>query len=93
MRDPGPVEEAFKSGDRRTALESLRDRICEEIDGVPCCRCGLQKRPVGSETSALVLRLIQVMDELNSVPTEGEVSNVANIRDAREERRKRALGQ
>lgn len=89
----GPVEEAFQSGDKRTALESLRNRICEEIDGVPCCRCGLQKRPVGSETSALVLRLIQVMDELEGIAPEGEVSTVANIRDQMDKRRKRALGE
>lgn len=93
MREPGPVEEALATGDKRTALIALRDRIAEEIDGIDCCRCNLPKRPVGSETSALVLRLMQVVDELDGIAPVGAVSDVTNIREGREKRRQRALGQ
>lgn len=74
------VREALQSGDRRAALTALRDRIAEEIDGVPCCRCGAPRRAAGSETSALTLRLMQVITELENLPSEGSVSPLDELR-------------
>lgn len=87
------VKDAFRSGDDRRALEALRDRIAEEIDGVECCRCNLPRRAAGSETSALTLRLMQVDDALKNLPEEGEESFLDRIRgevDELAERRERA---
>lgn len=85
--NPGPVETALQGGDKRAILEAVRDRIGEEIDGVECCKCGLPRRAAGSETSALTLRLMQVLTELDALPQEGQVSRLDELAGKRDKRR------
>lgn len=51
---------ATKSGDRRRTLVALRDRIAETIDS---CESG-------RDMAALSKRLMEVMDEIDSMPSE-----------------------
>lgn len=53
---------ATKSGDRRRTLIALRDRIAETIDS---CESG-------RDMAALSKRLMEVMDEIDSMPSEVE---------------------
>ena len=53
---------ATKSGDRRRTLVALRDRIAETI--VSC--------ESGRDMAALSKRLMEVMDEIDSMPSEVE---------------------
>lgn len=53
---------ATKSGDRRRTLVALRDRIAETIDS---CESG-------RDMAALSKRLMEVMDEIDSMPSEVE---------------------
>lgn len=53
---------ATKSGDRRRTLVALRDRIAATIDS---CESG-------RDMAALSKRLMEVMDEIDSMPSEVE---------------------
>ena len=53
---------ATQSGDRRRTLVALRDRIAETIDS---CESG-------RDMAALSKRLMEVMDEIDSMPSEVE---------------------
>ncbi len=66
--------EVIKSGDKRAQYEALRDRLAAEIEGVDCCDCGKPRRSFGSETAALTLRLVKVLEALESVPNTATVS-------------------
>lgn len=78
------VKDALQGGSKREALIALRDRIAEEIDGAPCCRCNQPRRSAGAETSALTLRLTQVIQMIESLPVEGSVTRLDEIRARRE---------
>lgn len=67
--------EAIQGGDKRQQYEALRDRLAGEIEsGVDCCMCGKPKRSYGSETAALTLRLVKVLEALESIPDTTTVS-------------------
>lgn len=54
----GSLKDAFDGGDQRKALEALRDHILAE----------LEKGHKDGDTSALILRLLGVMDRLEALP-------------------------
>lgn len=66
--------EVIAEGSKREQLEAIRDRLAEEIEGVDCCDCGSPRRTYGSETAALTLRLVKVLEALESIPDTATVS-------------------
>lgn len=61
---------AARSGNRRATLEALRDKLASTIDA---CESG-------RDTAALSKRLMEVMDELDSLPKEKADSPLARAR-------------
>ena len=57
------VEKAAVNGSQRDVLEVLRNKLAAAIDN---CESG-------RDTAALARRLMDVMDELNALPDEGDV--------------------
>lgn len=75
-----PFADAIAEGDKRTQLEAIRDRLASEMDGgYDCCTCGKPKRSYGSETAALALRLVKVLESLESIPDSTTVSRVDEL--------------
>jgi len=71
------VADAASSGNRLAALESLRDRLAAEIDGCDNSR----------DLPALVLRLTDVMEQIESMPTTRQTSRADEIAERRAARR------
>ncbi|AZM51771.1 hypothetical protein DMA15_03565 [Streptomyces sp. WAC 01529] len=72
--------EAISGGDRRVQLEAIRDRLALEMSGESeCCECGKPRRSSGSETAALALRLVKVLEALESIPDSTAVSRVDEL--------------
>jgi uncharacterized membrane protein len=71
------VSEAAESGKRSAVLEALRSRLAAEIDD-----CDNPK-----ELPALVLRLTDVVEQLDSMPTSEQVSAADEIAERRAARR------
>lgn len=75
-----PFTDAISEGDKRTQLEAIRDRLASEMEsGYDCCNCGKPKRSYGSETAALALRLVKVLESLESIPDTSAVSRVDEL--------------
>lgn len=75
-----PFTEAISEGDKRTQLEAIRDRLASEMSGDDeCCECGKPRRASGSETAALTLRLVKVLELLESIPESTAVSRVDEL--------------
>ncbi|MCX4912817.1 hypothetical protein [Streptomyces sp. NBC_00687] len=74
-----PFSEAIADGDKRTQLEAIRDRLAAEIEGDDCCDCGKPRRSFGGETAALALRLVKVLEALESIPESTVVSRVDEL--------------
>ncbi|MFE0101166.1 hypothetical protein [Streptomyces sp. NPDC059009] len=73
--------EVIAGGDKRQQLEAIRDRIALEMSGeFDCCSCGKPRRSAGSETAALALRLVKVLEDLESIPSAAEVSPLDELR-------------
>lgn len=73
--------EAISEGDERTQLEAIRDRLALEMSGeFDCCKCSKPMRSAGSETAALALRLVKVIESLKSIPDTTEVSPLDELR-------------
>lgn len=67
--------EAISEGDKRTQYAAMRDLLAGEISGdTECCECGKLRRSSGSETAALMLRLVKVLEALESIPSTSEKS-------------------
>lgn len=71
------ISEAAESGKRVVVLEALRARLAAEIDA-----CETPK-----ELPALVLRLTDVLEQLDSMPTSEQVSAADEIAERRAARR------
>ncbi len=77
------VADAARSGDRLAALQMLRDRLAVEVDSCDSVR----------ELPALVLRLTDVLAQIDSMPTSRQVSTADEIAQRRAARRRgRAKG-
>ena len=74
----GPVAKAVQSGDRRQALEAIRDKLAHEIDLV-----GEDDR---ERLAPLTGRLLEVLRALDDI-AEPEVSRKDELRRRREDRR------
>lgn len=73
--------EVIADGTKREQLEAIRDRIASEMDpGFDCCKCGKPLRSSGSETAALALRLVKVLEALDSIPDTSQVSPLDELR-------------
>ena len=86
------VKEAAASGDRRRALEALRDRLAAEVERVAdegfCVEC---KR--GSSSIAPVAKQLRdVLDALDAMPESEGSSVVDDLAARRAERKARAAG-
>lgn len=86
------VSEAAASGDRRRALEALRDRLAAEVERVAdegfCVEC---KR--GSSSIAPVAKQLRdVLDALDAMPESEGSSVVDDLAARRAERKARAAG-
>ncbi|MEU6674770.1 hypothetical protein [Streptomyces sp. NPDC046925] len=76
--------EAIAEGDKRTQYTAMRDHLAKEISGdIECCDCGKLRRSSGSETSALMLRLIKVLEELEKIPDTARRSQLDELRERR----------
>ncbi len=76
------LEEAVK-GDRRGALEAMRDYIAHELEANLCQTC-LNSRLRTGDQASLLLRLDQVLKELDVMPVnDGRVSDLNSIRNRR----------
>lgn len=72
--------EAISEGSKREQLEAIRDRLALEMSGeFDCCSCGKPKRSAGSETAALTLRLVKVLESLESIPDAATVSRLDEL--------------
>ena len=79
---PESIEAAAKSGDRRRALEALRDRLAASAD--------LADVAVLAQVSG---QLTRVLAELDALPVAVEVSKSDDLRQRREARRRATAGQ
>ncbi|QES45257.1 hypothetical protein DEJ49_33505 [Streptomyces venezuelae] len=76
--------ETIRDGDKRAQLEAIRDRLALEMSGeFDCCSCGKPRRSAGSETAALALRLVKVIEDLDSIPKTSEKSQLDELRERR----------
>lgn len=67
--------EVIAEGDKRAQLAAIRDRLAAEMSGeAECCECGKPRRSSGSETAALALRLVKVLEDLDKIPDTATVS-------------------
>lgn len=82
----GDLKDAVSSGDNRRALEAIRDQLAEKLDAGECKYCG-GPRGEASGLAALTLRLMKVMEALDAIPTEEEVSAVDDLTARRSARR------
>lgn len=73
---------AAATGDRRATLEVLRDALADAID----------KTDSGRDIAALSKRLMEVMDELDGMPDDGEAERNAVMRQRRRAGARRAAG-
>ncbi|MFJ4828405.1 hypothetical protein ACIP79_00465 [Streptomyces sp. NPDC088747] len=75
-----PFADAIADGTKRQQLEAIRDRLAMEMSGdIECCECGKMRRSSGSETAALALRLVKVLESLESIPDATAVSRVDEL--------------
>lgn len=81
QRSRPAVSPEVLSGDRRTALIAIRDRLAAELDTE-----GIMPRDV----AAVSKQLADVIRELDAMPNTAEVSAVVDINKRRESRRKTA---
>lgn len=73
------LTEAVKK-DRRTQLEAIRDYLAHELEGNRCNNCRMSQLRTG-DTAALVLRLTNILAEIDVLPREdGVVSELDAIR-------------
>jgi hypothetical protein len=73
------LTEAVK-GDRRSQLTALRDYLAHELEGNRCNNCRMSQLRTG-DTAALVLRLQNILKEIDELPREdGVVSDLDRIR-------------
>lgn len=77
------LRDAVGSGDRREALEALRDTLARAIDG----------DPDGKLTAPLANQLRQVLAELADIPDVRQVSKLDDLAARRSSRRATASGQ
>lgn len=68
--------DAIRSGDPRRALIGLRDHIARELDGERCTKCLMSHLKAGDQAS-LILRLQQILKELESYPSEQQQAEAA----------------
>jgi hypothetical protein len=68
--------DAIKRGDKRKQLEALREKLATEIDA--CFK--------GADVAALTLRLMKVLEELESIPETGKASSYDELKAARDAR-------
>jgi hypothetical protein len=71
------IADAASTGNRLATLEALRDRLAAEID-----QCDTQK-----DLAALVLRLTDVLEQIDSMPSTQQVSAADEIAERRAARR------
>lgn len=77
----GGLQDAVESGDRRSALEAIRDRLAEELAGAD-----------GKDAAPLARELRATLAELESLPGGKEVSAVDDLSARRAARRADAAG-
>jgi hypothetical protein len=63
--------EEIESGDYRRSLVAMRDLVAHELDGVRCNNCQMLQIRSG-ETSALVLRLQKIIEDIQAIPAPDE---------------------
>jgi hypothetical protein len=68
--------DAIRSGDPRRALIGLRDHIARELDGERCTKCLMSHLKAGDQAS-LILRLQQILKELEQYPSEQQQAEAA----------------
>jgi hypothetical protein len=68
--------DAIQSGDPRRALIGLRDHITRELDGERCTKCLMSHLKAGDQAS-LILRLQQILKELEQYPSEQQQAEAA----------------
>lgn len=79
----GALMEGVQSGDRRKALEAMRDFTVWELEGHRCHKCAMSQLRTG-DTAALLLRLSKILEDIEALPPEvKEVSGLAGIRKGR----------
>ena len=74
-----PLTEAVQ-GDKREALEAIRDRLAAELDGQQACaKCG---GSISSNTAAVAKQLVEVIERLAAItpPKESQVDQIAKQR-------------
>jgi hypothetical protein len=86
------LTEAVKK-DRRTQLQAIRDYLAHELEGNRCNNCRMSQLRTG-DTAALVLRLTNILKEIDELPREdGVVSDLDRIRARRASRTPNATDQ
>lgn len=86
------VKEALESSDPRIYLTGLRDYLIHELTGNRCKACDMSKLRTG-DTAALVMRLQNVLAEINGLPSaDGDMDEVEDILDRRNVHPIRRLG-
>jgi hypothetical protein len=79
------LTEAVKK-DRRTQLEAIRDYLAHELEGNRCNQCRISQLRTG-DTAALVLRLTNILADIDGLPREdGVVSELDALRQRRSAR-------
>jgi hypothetical protein len=83
--------EEVESGDKRRALTAMRDYIAHELAGNRCHTCEMSRLKTGDQ-AAMLLRLQQIIEELDKSKPIARAEGVTSLDDIRN-RRRAALGQ
>ncbi len=73
------LSEAVKNEDRRVQLEAIRDYIARELEANLCNTCRNSRLRTGDQAS-LILRLQNVLAEIEALPSGDEESPLGRIR-------------
>jgi hypothetical protein len=83
MESQGDARQSLESavrGDKRTALEAMRDYIAHQLEANLCPVC-LNSRLRTGDQASLLLRLRDVLNEIEALPSaDGEVSSLDQLR-------------
>lgn len=79
-------KEEIAAGDYRRSLVAMRDLVAHELSGKRCNQCNMLQMRSG-ETSALVLRLQKIIEDIDKLPTgEEEVTVLDELQAKRQDR-------
>jgi hypothetical protein len=79
MNERETLTDAVKHEDRRVQLEAIRDYIAHQLEGNLCNTC-LNSRLRTGDQASLILRLQNVLDEIEAIPDSEEVNRLDKLR-------------